>query len=103
MTDQLVLPGLPEIESPPREPARWENPRLPLWLRVALYATDHADHTGRLELAPRQLHEAIATDPSTEAKHISRAIYQAKKYGALGPGSTARHLHLSPTWGGEPS
>lgn len=79
---------------------RWQNPRLPLWLRVAFYAVEHADVDGAVILGPRELLSALATDASTEAKHIARAIYTAKKYGALGPGSTARHLHITPAWGG---
>lgn len=78
----------------------WQDPGLRLWLRVVLYAADHADSDGLLILGPRQLHAALAANSSIEAKHISRAIHTAKKQGALGPGSSARRLRLSPAWGG---
>lgn len=80
---------------------RWEDTRLPLWLRVALYCVDHADEAGRVELRPLQLLWALDPTGLTRREHISRAIHDAKKKGALAPLSNVRRLRLSPTWGGE--
>lgn len=78
--------------------SRHQDPRLPLWLRVALYACDHADPSGHVELRPLQLLWAIDPTGLTQIKHVSRAIRTAETYGALAPGSSARCLRLSPTW-----
>lgn len=100
MTTTPVRPkAKPKPKAP--DPDRWQDTRLPLWLRVAMYAVDHADDTGRVELRPLQLLWALDPTGLTQSKHISRAIYTAKRNGALGPRSTARHLHLAPKWGGE--
>lgn len=98
-----TTPVRPKPRPKPKEPDpdRWQDTRLPLWLRVAFYAVDHADESGRIDLRPLELLWELDPTGLTQSKHISRAIHTAKKYGALGAGSTARHLHLNPKWGGE--
>lgn len=64
----------------------------PLWLQVALYATEHQDTTGTVWLEPGQLRDALGVQyPS----HITRAVSAAVHYGWLRQGSTARMLWVS--------
>lgn len=102
MTTTPVRPK-PKPKPKTPDPDRWQDTRLPLWLRVAFYAVDHTDETGRIELRPLELLWALDPTGLTPRPDISRAIHQAKRKGAINPGSSARRLILNPKWGGEVS
>ncbi len=69
---------------------RSTNTRLPLWLRVVLYAHENHD-AGRARLYAGELRQALGVDRPAE---VSRAIRVAARYGALSDDSSARCLIL---------
>lgn len=66
----------------------------PLWLRVALYATEHQDRSGTVFLEPGQLREAMGVAHRSRSS-ITRAVTLAVRNGWLRPGSSARVLWVS--------
>lgn len=70
---------------------QYDNPALPLWTRVVLYAVDHH---GR-ELARGELHRAVDPHRLIRTAEISRAIRHGIKAGLLDEASNAGLLLLA--------
>lgn len=65
---------------------QYDNPRLPLWVRLSFYAFDY----NGVPLERGQLRSALGV--SVQSRHVSRAIRTATDAGVLQPGSSARLL-----------
>lgn len=67
------------------------SPRLPGWLRIALWCWSHANHRGHARAWPSQLREELMF---TSSQDVSRAIDLARQRGLVDPTSTARCVVL---------
>ena len=70
----------------------YRNRGLALWVRVGLYAQEHAGPDRTVTLKPRQLLRALDETLILQPSSVSRAINTAVARGVLDPTSTARRL-----------
>lgn len=71
-----------------------DNTRLPLWLRITLYATENADETGTCVLGRGELRKAF--NHLYDRRDVARAIRSAKSKGVITRDSHAHCLKLVP-------
>lgn len=77
-------------------PGEWHRLRVPLWLRIAMYAEAMAGEDGAVDLEPWQLLKTMDPQMIMHPSQISRAIRTAEAKGFLVRGSSARRLLTRP-------